>query len=41
MSATILIVDDEEHARINLRMFLNGIGYETVEVSRMANMGRS
>lgn len=40
MSATILIVDDEEHARINLRMFLTGIGYEIVEVSNLTEARR-
>ena len=33
MSATILIVDDEAHARINLTKFLVGIGYETIEAA--------
>ena len=35
MSATILIVDDEPHARINLTKFLGGIGYETVEAANL------
>jgi two-component system, NtrC family, response regulator AtoC len=31
MSATILIVDDEDNARQNIATFLNGRGFETVE----------
>lgn len=33
MSATILIVDDEENARLNIRTFLNKKGYETIDVA--------
>jgi len=35
MSATILIVDDEENARINLKKFLGSIGYECVEAANL------
>lgn len=35
MSATILIVDDEAHARINLSKLLVGVGYETVEAANL------
>lgn len=40
MSATILLVDDEEHARLHIRLFLTGIGYETVEVSNLTDARR-
>lgn len=35
MSATILIVDDEENARQNIAAFLNGRGYETIGVATL------
>ena len=35
MSATVLIVDDEENARINLKKFLAGIGYEYLEADNL------
>lgn len=35
MSATILIVDDEENARLHIGSFLNGRGYETVGVASL------
>ena len=35
MSATVLIVDDEENARINLKKFLAGIGYEFLEAANL------
>ena len=35
MSATVLIVDDEEHARINLKKFLAVIGYEFLEAANL------
>jgi len=37
MTATILIVDDEENARINIGSFLTGRGYETVGVATLAD----
>lgn len=40
MSATILIVDDEAHARINLAKFLGGIGYETIEAANLTEARR-
>jgi two-component system response regulator AtoC len=36
MSATILIVDDEENARQNISAFLTGRGYETIGVATLA-----
>jgi two-component system response regulator AtoC len=36
MTATILIVDDEENARINIGTFLTGRGYETLGVATLA-----
>jgi DNA-binding NtrC family response regulator len=36
MSATILIVDDEENAQINISNFLNGRGYETIGVATLS-----
>lgn len=36
MSATILIVDDEENARLNIQEFLGGRGYETIPVATLA-----
>ena len=36
MSATILIVDDEENARQNIGAFLNGRGFETIGVATMS-----
>ena len=36
MTATILIVDDEENARINIGSFLTGRGYETLGVPTLA-----
>lgn len=36
MSATVLIVDDEENARHNIRKFLTGIGYEILEAKTLA-----
>lgn len=36
MSATILIVDDEEHARQHLSSFLVGKGYEVQAVATLA-----
>ena len=36
MSATILIVDDEENARLNIGSFLNGRGYEIHAVPTLA-----
>jgi two-component system response regulator AtoC len=35
MSATILIVDDEEHARQNISTFLTSRGFETIDVSTL------
>jgi two-component system response regulator AtoC len=35
MSATVLIVDDEDNARINLKKFLAGIGYEFLEAANL------
>ncbi len=35
MSSTILIVDDEENARLPMRMFLTGRGYEVIDVSTL------
>ena len=37
MSATILIVDDEDNARQNISAFLKGKGYETIEAATLAN----
>jgi DNA-binding NtrC family response regulator len=37
MSATILIVDDEENAQINISNFLNGRGYETIGVATLSD----
>jgi two-component system response regulator AtoC len=36
MTATILLVDDEENARINIGTFLTGRGYETLGVATLA-----
>lgn len=36
MSATILIVDDEENARLNIGAFLTSRGYEVISVATMA-----
>ncbi len=36
MSATILIVDDEENARLNIGTFLSGRGYEIISVATLA-----
>jgi two-component system, NtrC family, response regulator AtoC len=36
MTATILIVDDEENARSNIRIFLNQRGYEVLEAATLA-----
>jgi two-component system response regulator AtoC len=36
MSATILIVDDEDNARQNISAFLTGRGYETIGVATLA-----
>ena len=47
MSATILIVDDEDNARLNMRTFLDARGYETVgaatleEARQHINLGDS
>jgi len=35
MSITVLIVDDEENARHNIRTFLSGRGYETIDVGTL------
>ena len=37
MSATILIVDDEENARINISEFLTSRGYEIIGVDTLAS----
>ncbi|MFC1879240.1 sigma-54-dependent transcriptional regulator [Chloroflexota bacterium] len=37
MSATILIVDDEENARKNISVFLSSKGYETIEAGTLAD----
>lgn len=36
MSATILIIDDEDNARQNIATFLNGRGYETIGVATLS-----
>lgn len=36
MSATILVVDDEENARLNISAFLQGKGYEVIGASTLA-----
>ena len=36
MSATILIVDDEEHARLHIGSFLKSRGYEVLDVSTLS-----
>ena len=36
MSATILIVDDEDNARQNIATFLNGRGFETIGVATLS-----
>jgi two-component system response regulator AtoC len=41
MSATILIVDDEENARHNISAFLSSRGYETMEAGTMAEAHES
>ena len=45
MSATILIVDDEENARINIGTYLTSRGYEVIEAATLAearsHIGRS
>jgi two-component system response regulator AtoC len=41
MSATILIVDDEENARHNISTFLASRGYETIAVATMAEAHES
>ncbi|MBN2548941.1 MAG: sigma-54-dependent Fis family transcriptional regulator [Anaerolineales bacterium] len=40
MSATVLIVDDEEHAREEIITFLNPRGYETIGVATLAEARR-
>jgi two-component system response regulator AtoC len=40
VSATILIVDDEENARLNLGSFLGGRGYETIGVESLEEARR-
>lgn len=40
MSATILIVDDEENARLNIRSFLEPKGYEVLEAANLAEARR-
>ncbi len=35
MSFTILIVDDEDHARLNIGTFLSGQGYEVIDVPNL------
>lgn len=41
MSATILIVDDEENARLNIGNFLTSRGYETIGVATLAEARES
>jgi two-component system response regulator AtoC len=41
MSFTILIVDDEEHARSNIAIFLTGQGYEVIDVPTLADARRT
>jgi two-component system, NtrC family, response regulator AtoC len=41
MSATILIVDDEDNARLNISAFLKGRGYETIGVATLAEARES
>jgi two-component system, NtrC family, response regulator AtoC len=41
MTATILIVDDEENARLNISTFLTGRGYETIGVSTLGEARQS
>jgi two-component system response regulator AtoC len=41
MSATILIVDDEENARLNIGSFLNARGYEVIGVGTLAEARES
>jgi DNA-binding NtrC family response regulator len=35
MSLTVLIVDDEEHARLNIASFLNGNGYDVLQAATL------
>jgi DNA-binding NtrC family response regulator len=37
MSLTVLIVDDEENARLNYRSFLTGKGYEVIDVATLSD----
>lgn len=41
MSATILIVDDEENARLNIGSFLKSRGYETISAATLAEARQS
>jgi two-component system response regulator AtoC len=41
MSATILIVDDEENARFNIGTFLKSRGYETIDAATLAEARQS
>lgn len=41
MSATILIVDDEENARINIGTFLSGRGYEIISAATLTEARQS
>ena len=41
MSATVLIVDDEENARLNISSFLSGRGYEIICAATLAEARES
>jgi DNA-binding response OmpR family regulator len=41
MSATILIVDDEDKFRENIRTFLSSNGYETIGAATLADARRN